>query len=232
MHNSYVPRAKNSETRHLPLRDTKQPRLPPQLSAKSKKSSRTRKAHIHRLPNEILLDIFRHRHTWIVCCWWLGTRCFRITINLSTFSSPHSHLKLLEFDSFSFAQLELSRPSSPKTFKDYKYCGLRLLRRLKADSVIYQKLKNRDPDMAPSRVESSFEPNFEIESSLRVSSTRIFRVSSPVLEARLGSLRVESSFLSAWLDSNMLEVFLCSVQNRIFSGQFWQFVRYVNCTML
>ena len=86
--------------------------------------------------------------------------------------------------------------------------------------MIYQKLKNRDPDMAPSRVESSFEPNFEIESSLRVSSTRIFRVSSPVLEARLGSLRVESSFLSAWLDSNMLEVFLCSVQNRIFSGQF------------
>ena len=58
MHNSYVPRVKNSETRHLPPRNTKQPRLPPQLSAKSKKSSPTRKANIHRLPNEILLDVF------------------------------------------------------------------------------------------------------------------------------------------------------------------------------
>ena len=64
--------------------------------------------------------------------------------------------------------------------------------------------------MAPSRVESSFEPNFEIESSLRVSSTRIFRVSSPVLEARLGSLRVESSRVFFLLGSTRIcSKFLC-----------------------
>jgi hypothetical protein len=107
-------------------------------------NTRVPNSHIFRLPNEILLAILNivvsdslASDDWLSVVLLIRStcRCFR---------SLCSHLQIWKSPSLCTSRLEFSQPSSPKTPADFQYQGLKLLRLLKSDPIVFEALRNRE----------------------------------------------------------------------------------------